>query len=295
MGVAIALNDTTAGSPASNAGSPETSATLEPMAQSSDPARYGRSFADVYDDWYRDLPAEPVVEFVRTRLKPHATILELGVGTGRVALPLAAAGFRVIGMDSSAEMLAQLRAKDPAGTVEPLLADAADPSAYPAADAVLAVFNLLFNLTTRRAQLACLQGCAASIGPEGLVVIESWVPVEMTDRRVDLVTRSVDPGRVVLIATDARPDEGVIHGGHIEITEHGFQLRPWTVRTLTPARLDDLAAEAGLELVERFEDFDGTPFTVDSPAHVSVYRRAAGSGAPAATAATSPSNGVDGG
>lgn len=239
---------------------------------SPDPTRYGRSFADVYDEWYDGLDAGPLLGFLGSRVAAGSTVLELGVGTGRVALPLAAAGYRVIGLDSSPEMLEALAAKDPGATVEPLLADAADPDAYPPADAVVAVFNLLFNLTTEEAQLGCLLGCAASIGDHGVLIVEAAAPDPITERETDLVCRSVTSGKVVLIATETNPADGTIRGGHIEITEDGMTLRPWTARTLSVETLDALAAKAGLELVERFATFGGARFTDDSATHVSTYR-----------------------
>ncbi|NLA36681.1 MAG: hypothetical protein GX868_13495, partial [Actinobacteria bacterium] len=164
--------------------------------------------------------------------------------------------------------------KDPDVTVEPLLADAAEPSAYPPADAVVAVFNLLFNLTTEEAQLGCLSGCAEAIGDTGLLVIEAAAPDPIRRRETDLVCRSVTPDKVVLIATDTNPDEGTICGSHIEITEAGMTLRPWVARTLSVEALDLLAAKAGLELTDRFANFAGDTFTEASATHVSIYRRA---------------------
>ncbi len=242
-----------------------------------DSGRYGRSFADVYDEWYADAPTDSLVEFVRARVAPGSDLLELGIGTGRVALALAAAGYRVTGIDSSPEMLDRLAAKPGADAVAAILGDAADAAVYPSSgvDAVLAVFNLLFNLTGADDQRRCLAAAAGALAPGGILVVEAFVPDPITERRRELVTRSVDGARVVLIATDADPDEQTIDGGHIEITEHGTRLRPWRIRVTTPAGIDAMAAEAGLQLVERFEDLAGTPFVDgESSHHVSVYRLA---------------------
>jgi len=240
----------------------------------SDVGRYGRSFADVYDAWYADAPADGLVAFVAARAPTGADVLELGVGTGRVALPLADAGFRVAGIDASAEMLDRLAAKPGSERVTARLADAADVDAYPpaSADVVLAVFNLLFNLTGPDDQARCLLGCARALRPGGRLIVEAFVPDVVVERRTDLVTRSVDDGGVVLIATDADPATQIVHGSHIEITEHGTRLRPWRVKVATPDALDALAAAAGLTLDERHEDVDETPFVEgESTHHVSVY------------------------
>jgi len=242
-----------------------------------DSGRYGRSFADVYDQWYADAPTGDLVEFVAARIPPGSSVIELGVGTGRVALPLSTAGFAVIGIDASPEMLDRLRAKPGAEAIEAVLGDAADPSCYPTgtAAAVLAVFNLLFNLADADAQARCLAASAHALRPDGILVVEAFVPDPITERRRELVTRSVEPDRVVLIATDADPDAQTIDGSHIEITDTGTRLRPWRIRVADPASLDAMAQSAGLALTERWEDFAGRPFVAgDSTHHVSVYRKA---------------------
>lgn len=242
----------------------------------SDAGQYGASFADVYDEWYADMPVADLVAFVSARAAAGADVTELGVGTGRVAVALADAGFAVTGVDSSPQMLARL--DDKAGArVRGVSADAADPdgAAYPtsSADVVLAVFNLVFNLAGEDAQRACFRGCAQALRPGGFLVVEAFVPDRFGERRRELVTRSVEPGRVVLIATDGDPLSRVVSGSHIEITDAGTRLRPWTIRVADPAELDAMATAAGLCLTERFEDFAGTPFVDgDSVHHVSVYR-----------------------
>lgn len=243
----------------------------------SDSGRYGRSFADVYDEWYADAPTDALVSFVQARLPAGASVLELGIGTGRVALALAAAGFTVTGIDSSPEMLDVLRTKPGADAVTAILGDAADAACYPAGvDAVLAVFNLLFNLTSADDQQRCLAAAAAALAPDGVLIVEAFVPDPITERRRELVTRSVDGARVVLIATDADPTEQTIDGGHIEITEEGTRLRPWRIRVTTPAGIDAMAVAAGLDLVERYEDLALSPFVDgESSHHVSVYRSSA--------------------
>ncbi len=247
------------------------------MTADHDPGTYGRSFADVYDDWYADVPTNELVSFVSSRLPPAAAVLELGVGTGRVASALADAGFAVTGLDSSAEMLAHLAAKPNSAAVATIVGDAADPAVYPADtfDAVLAVFNLVFNLTTAEGQAQCLAASAAALRPGGLVIVEAFVPEVIIERRRDLVTRSVEPGRVVLIATDTDPATQVVMGNHVELSDGGTRLRPWSIRVATPTELDAMAATAGLELAERFEDWAAAPFVAgESTHHVSVYRRA---------------------
>lgn len=239
-------------------------------------ANYGESFFDVYDEWYADAPTESIVRFVSARTDPSSRLLELGVGTGRVALPLAAAGFRVMGMDTSADMLEVLRTKDSSGTIEQVVGSADDGDSYPDEpfDVVLAVFNLLFNLQTAASQQRCFDAVASSLGDTGCFIVESFVPEPVTERRTDLVTRSVEADRVVLIATESDPSTQTVVGNHIELTNGSVRLRPWTIRVAAPTELDSMARAAGLQLAERFEDFDEAAYTPgECSHHVSVYRR----------------------
>src|SRR5690606_1239173 len=104
------------------------------------------------------------------------------------------------------------------------------------------------------------------------LVIEAFVPAERADGvERDLATARVDHDRVVLTATEHDPDAQTVVGQHIDITAAGVRLRPWRIRYLTPAQLDDLAARAGMHLVERHAGWSGEPFDGDSPVHVSRY------------------------
>lgn len=240
-----------------------------------DPGTYGRSFADVYDRWY---PSDDDTAAAVARLSELAgaggRILELGVGTGRLAVPLADAGHDVAGIDASAEMLARLRSKsDRVAVVE---GDAGTPSDWPPGpfDVVAAAFNLVFNLTDTAAQSACFAGAAGALVPDGRFVVEAFVPAAVEQRERRLEVREVTAGRVVLIATDADPSTGVVTGQHVELTDGApVRLRPWRIRVAGPDELDAMAAAAGLELSERHADWSGTPFDPHGAAHVSVYRR----------------------
>ena len=136
---------------------------------------YGDRFADVYDDWYSDITdadatADLVAGLVEHVADPSArSVLELGMGTGRLALPLQERGLRVIGVDASEAMLDQLRAKPGSDDIE---LHAADLSAMDTLDLgpigiALLAFNTLFNLTTETAQLACLTQCVSWLAADG--------------------------------------------------------------------------------------------------------------------------------
>lgn len=242
------------------------------------PATYGRSFADVYDQWYP--PDDETAAAVRrlSSLAPAGgSILELGVGTGRLALPLAGEGHVVVGFDASEEMLAQLRAKQVQGTsVRTALGDAGVPSDWPEGpfDLVVAAFNLVFNLVDRDAQARCFSAAAGVLAPGGRLVVETFLPAPLEERQRHLEVREVSADRVVLIATDADPSDGVVTGQHIELVDGAaVRLRPWRIRVATLQELDAFAADAGLVLEERHADWRGAPYDPHGAGHVSVYRK----------------------
>ena len=251
-----------------------------------DPSRYGEAFADVYDDWYADsFDTEGAVAML-TGLAGPGPVLELGVGTGRLALPLADAGLTVVGLDASPAMFEQLTAKPGAAGVHTLLADMAEvgPAVAAAAAAgddiptagyrlVFCAYNTFLNLDTEDAQRRCLAGCADLLAPDGAVVIEAYVPAPPEGvPRTSLDVARVTTDAVVLTATEHDPVAQVVTGQHVELRDGTVRLRPWRVRYLTPEQLDALAADAGLVLVDRWQDWRGTPFDDDSDTHVSVYR-----------------------
>jgi len=242
-----------------------------------DPGRYGRSFADVYDRWYGDLdPIDEIVSTV-TALAPGWDLLELGVGSGRLAVPLAAAGFAVTGIDASGPMLRLL--PDPADLTsspcQPVLGDMAVlPFAAECFDVVLVAYNTLFNLTTVNAQLACLSEAARCLRPDGRLVIDAFVPADPPETRRQMVTRvrSTDD-ELVLIATrqDGRSD--LVEGAHLQFTAAGMVSRPWSILSCGPDELDDRATAAGLQLAARRATWRGDDFHADSSRHISVYER----------------------
>ena len=244
-----------------------------------EPDSYGEAFADVYDRWYgRVTDSDACAARLRALVDElgGGPLLELGVGTGRLALPLSRRGVEVTGLDASAAMLERLAAKAPSVTT--VQADMAGLGTLalergPFA-VVLVAYNTLFNLPDEGAQARCLAGAAAHLRPDGRLVVEAFVPAEQdADGRVDdLSVRRVETDEVVLTATLHDPLAQTISGQHVQITESGVRLRPWRVRYLHVAQLDALAADAGLSLVERWGDWDGTPFDEHSSVHVSVYR-----------------------
>ena len=242
-----------------------------------DPASYGEAFADVYDEWYGDVSdVDGTVDTV-VALAGGGPVLELGIGTGRLALPLAARGVEVHGIDASPAMVARLRAKPGGEAIAVTIADFADvePEAPGRFSVVLAAYNTLFNLITADAQRRCFANAARRLRRGGALVIEAFVPSPEPDETDGQVTPSViEVDRVVLQATRRHPATQTVEGSTISITEAGIRLRPWHIRYATPAELDAMAGAAGLELARRGAGWRGEAFTSDSSTHVSVYRLA---------------------
>lgn len=245
-----------------------------------EPHTYGESFADVYDDWYADVSdVEATVRTIRD-LAGTARVLELGVGTGRLAIPLAAAGTPVVGVDASPAMLAILARKTGGTRVVSVeadmatLADDPDIADHAPFSVVFAAFNTFFNLPSGEQQAACLAGCAGVLTDDGHLVVEGFVPPPdgLADGGVSV--RDVTPDAAVLTVSKHDADAQVIRGHHIELRAEGNTMRPWLIHYRTPEQLDASAATAGFVLEHRWSDWDRTPFDPGHhDVHVSVYRK----------------------
>jgi SAM-dependent methyltransferase len=238
---------------------------------------YGDAFADVYDDWYADVTdVEATVARIVELAGPTGAVLELGVGTGRLAVPIAAAGLQVTGIDSSAAMLARLAARDGGGRVTTIEGDMVDRLPPGPFDVVLIAYNTIFNLLDESEQRRCFTDVAARLRPGGAFVVEAFVPDDDADgdERGSVTVRSIAADRVVLSVSTGRRTDQRAEGQFVELTEAGgVRLRPWAIRWSTPAQLDAMAAAAGLTLDSRTADMAGTPYDDDSDQHVSVYRK----------------------
>ena len=242
-----------------------------------DASTYGDRLADVYDDWFdgitdADACAALVAELADLDADAGGgPVLELGVGTGRLALPIAALGLEVVGIDSSSAMLEQLAAKDPLGSVEGLLGDFTAPPVGERRFAVaLVAFNTLFNLTEPGAQAACFDAVARALLPGGSFVVEAFVP-EADQVRSSVTPRTIDADRVVLSVSRSDPSTQLAQGQYVDISTGGIVMRPWQIRWSTPEQLDEMAADAGLVLGDRWSDWHRSPFDEASSVHVSRY------------------------
>jgi SAM-dependent methyltransferase len=242
---------------------------------------YGDNIADVYDDWYPPGPEVAAAVDALARLAGDGPVLELGIGTGRLALPLAARGVTVHGVDSSAAMTEVLRAKPGAERLEVVVGDMADCPAPLAGgySLVFVAFNTFFLLPSEDAQRRCLRRAAERLAPGGAVVIEAFVPdpSRYDDAGSYVRALEVDAGRVVLEVSRHRGQQRV-DSQRVVITETGIRLFPLQLRYATVDQLDAMAAGAGLALESRWAGWDGQPFTADARQHVSLWRHVTGAG-----------------
>jgi len=244
---------------------------------------YGDGFADVYDDWYGDVTdVEATVTRMRALAGAAGSVLELGVGTGRLAVPMYDAGLAVTGIDTSAAMLERLAERDPDGNIESIAGDMVDDLPDGPFDAALVAYNTLFNLLGDGDQARCFQAVASRLRSGGSFVVEAFVAdaersAAPDGRQVppvsDVSVRSMEVDRVVLSVSLDSPGDQRASGQFVEFSEAGgVRLRPWSIRWATIEQLDSMAAAAGFDVAERFGSMAGDVFTDDSSQHVTVYR-----------------------
>jgi SAM-dependent methyltransferase len=246
-------------------------------ADSYGPASYGDAFADIYDSWYGDSPAVASSDIDATvhcliELANHGRVLELGVGTGRIALPLAEAGLDVVGVDASEKMLEQLSAKPAASSITTACGDMSIELPDGPFSLVFVAINTFFNLTSPEQQLACMKLVAERLANDGVFVVEAFVP-DFDRYGSGLSLRTVEVDHVVLAASRNDIDRQLITGQYIELRNGALpRLRPFQVCYQTPEQLDQMAADAGLKMVDRWENWSKSVFKSESSHHVSVFR-----------------------
>ncbi|MEO8423179.1 MAG: class I SAM-dependent methyltransferase [Actinomycetota bacterium] len=250
------------------------------MSDSNDgyePSTYGDRIADAYDDFYQHAPGFEEVSQPVEFLAPLAgggPALELGIGTGRIALPLQAAGVRVHGIDASAAMVERMRAKPGGDDVQVTIGDFSDFSLDDRYPLIYVPFNTFFALLTQDDQVTCFRAVARHLAPGGVFVIEAFVPdLSRFDRGQRVSAVRVDPDWVSLDVSLNDPVEQFVRSQHVVIREGEIHLYPVLVRYAYVAELDLMARMTGLRLRERWADWERTPFTSSSQKHISVWER----------------------
>jgi SAM-dependent methyltransferase len=227
-----------------------------------------------YDDLARRGDEAAAVAFLQARAR-GGPALELGIGTGRIALPLAATGVRVDGIDLSAPMVSQLRAKPGGDALHVEIGDFADIDVAGAYSLVYVVFNTFFNVLEQDDQVRCFANIAAHLTDGGVFVMESYVPTFLVrlDHGQYVHAEAIDVDRVRLDLLRHDLATQTIEENHVALTEQGITFNPVVQRYAWPSELDLMARLAGLRLHERWGGWDGEPYTATSVLHVSVWGR----------------------
>ncbi|MEA2623839.1 MAG: hypothetical protein QOH61_2749 [Chloroflexota bacterium] len=240
-----------------------------------DDGYFGEGAAASYDESSNTMfdPAvvDPTVDFL-AGLAGDGRALELGIGTGRIALPLGARGVPVHGIDLSAAMTARLRAKPGAEGIGVTIGDFASARVAGTFRLVYLVFNTIMNLTTQAWQVACFRNAAAHLEPGGCFVIEVTIPdLQRLPPGERFVVFDASPTHWGIDEYDVANQGQISH--HFEIRGDAIQKSAGPFRYVWPAELDLMAELAGMRLRERWSDWRREPFTSDSRKHVSVWEK----------------------
>lgn len=247
--------------------------TLPPVQEPSN--HFGADVAPTYDEhaapMFEATAIDPVVDLL-AELAGAGRALELGIGTGRIALPLAARGVPVAGIELSTAMVEQLRAKPGGADIPVTIGDFADAQVDGVFSTAYLVFNTIMNLTTQAAQVACFRNVATHLEPGGTFVIEVMTP------RLQLLP----PGETHQVfdasedhwgidEVDVATQHSVSH--HFRKIDGKFELKSMPFRYVWPAELDLMAQLAGMTLRDRWAGWAREPFTSESRQHVSVWEK----------------------
>jgi hypothetical protein len=234
---------------------------------------FGEEIAARYDDDTSDLSTpqavDPIVEFI-AELAGDGAALELGIGTGRIAVPLARRGVPVHGIELSSAMVERLRAKPGAEEIGVTLGDFASTRVDGAFRVAYLVFNTIMNLTTQDEQVACFRNVAAHLEPGGSFVVEVQVPdlqrlpFGETFRLFEVAERHLGVDEYELVG------QGLV-SHHFNRRGDGWERVSVPFRYVWPAELDLMARLAGMRLAGRWAGWRREPFTATSESHVSVW------------------------
>jgi SAM-dependent methyltransferase len=243
--------------------------------RSFDPSSYGASIAQEYDSLYEgQFDTDAAVAGI-AQMADGGPVLELGIGTGRLAIPLMALGLEVHGVDASVEMIEQLRRKPGGERVPVTIGNFADADAGTRFPLVVLAVNTIYALPDQESQVRCFANAARHLRPDGAFVLEAWVPDLASFRR----NRSVRPrimrgDQISIEVAELDPINQLIHATQAVLRNGDVRVHPTTHRYAWPAELDLMARLAGLRLRSRWADWSGAPFEADSRNHVSVYEPA---------------------
>jgi SAM-dependent methyltransferase len=231
---------------------------------------YGERVAGVYDDWYTDVDPHAIDRLAE--LAGTGRVLELGIGTGRIALPLATRNIDVSGIDVAQSMIDRLKEKAGSERVDVHLGNFGDFRLAEKFQLIYVVFNTIFLLTKQEAQVDCFRNVAAHLGDDGCFLIEAFVPNlnRFQGGQVNWASKVTDDV-VELDVGQHNAATQIVTAQKVVLTEGNVRLYPIQIRYAWPSELDLMAQLAGLRLRERWSSWQRTPFEADSEKHISLY------------------------
>lgn len=235
---------------------------------------YGDTIADAYDDFYNTLfDVEGAVDFLAHVAGP-GPVLELGIGTGRVALPLRQRGVEVRGIDASGAMVQRLRSKPGGADIPVIMGEFSRTDLGGPYSMVFVVFNTFFANESQEDQVKCFAGVAQSLVDGGVFVIEAFVPDQSRfDRHQRVEVDRVGLDEVIFSASVHDAADQRVNTQHVYISDGQIRLFPTQIRYAWPSELDLMARLAGMTLRERRASWRDERFASTSPGHVSVYEK----------------------
>jgi SAM-dependent methyltransferase len=235
--------------------------------------RIAKGYDAASTDMYEPAVLEPAVSFLAD-LAGEGAALELGIGTGRIALPLSQRGVHVHGIELSPAMVEQLRAKPGADDIGVTIGDFATTKVDGTFTLAYLVFNTITNLTTQDEQVECFRNVAAHLEPGGRFVIEVFIPVLQRLPPGETVRAfTVSPTRLGFDQYDVASQ--ILFSHHYWVVDGRLEVFSAPYRYVWPSELDLMARLAGMTLRERWSGWEREPFTSDSTTHVSVWEKTA--------------------
>ncbi len=235
-----------------------------------DDTTYGERIAEAYDELFSEYDPESIK--LLAELAGNGPALELGIGTGRIALPLHSEGIEVQGIDASEAMLERLRSKKGGNEIEVLTSSFADFEIDRRFQLIYVVFNTFFALLTQEEQVQCFRSVSDHLSSDGVFLMEAFVP-DMTRFADHQSVRSVSvtEDSAQLDVSHHDPVTQQVTSQHVLISREGNRLYPVKLRYVWPSELDLMARIAGLSLAHRWSSWLKEEFTRESTKHISVY------------------------
>lgn len=233
---------------------------------------YGDHLADVYDEWFASY--EDAAIDTLTELAQGGRVLELGIGTGRIALPLAARGIEIHGIDASEAMVSKLRERPGGDAISVAMGNFADVQVEGEFSLVFVAFNTFFALLTQEEQVRCFHNVAAHLKEGGTFVLETFVPdMKRFTGGQEVRAHAVTTEHVSIQVSQHDPVRQRVKGQFVVLRNDQVKLYPVEIRYCWPSELDLMAQLAGLRLRHRWGGWNRGEFNTVSEKHVSVYER----------------------